>query len=122
MDYLQVFDYIPWREEEVIRTLQDKYGWEGSTDTKNTWRIGDASAPFYNYLYLYFAGFTENDVYLSNLIRDGQISRAQALVRLQEYNHPDSSGFMKYCDLIGLDAQTILNQAHSFRGFADSFA
>ena len=122
MDYLQVFDYIPWKEEEVIRTLQDLYGWEGSTDSKNTWRIGDASAPFYNYLYLYFAGFTENDVYLSNLIRDGQISRAQALVRLQEYNPPDSSGFIKYCDLIGLDAQTILDRVHSFKGFADSFA
>lgn len=122
MDYLQVFDYIPWKEEEVLVALQEQYGWERSMDTKNTWRIGDASAPFYNYLYLYFAGFTENDVYLSNLIRDGQISRTQALVRLYEYNFPDTVGFIKYCELIGLDAQTVLNRVHSFRGFADSFA
>ena len=119
IDYLQVFDYVPWQENEVLGTLQKHYGWESSTETKNTWRIGDASAPFYNYLYYYFAGFTENDVYLSNLIRDGQISRDQALIRLQEDNMPNPTGFYKYCELIGLDPVTVIKRVHEFKAFAD---
>jgi asparagine synthetase B (glutamine-hydrolysing) len=120
IDYLQVFDYVPWKENEVIGNLQKHYGWESSLETKNTWRIGDASAPFYNYLYFYFAGFTENDVYLSNLIRDGQISRDQALIRLQEDNLPNPAGFYKYCELIGLDPITVIKRVHEFRAFADA--
>jgi glucosamine--fructose-6-phosphate aminotransferase (isomerizing) len=119
IDYLQVFDFIPWKENEVIESLQKHYGWESSTESKSTWRIGDASAPFYNYLYLYFAGFTENDVYLSNLIREGQISRQQALIRLQEDNLPNAIGFYRYCELIGLDPRTVLNRIHEFKGFVD---
>ena len=121
IDYLQVFDYVPWQENEVLGTLQKHYGWESSTETKNTWRIGDASAPFYNYLYFYFAGFTENDVYLSNLIRDGQISRNQALIRLQEDNLPNPTGFHKYCELIGLDPVTVIKRVHEFKAFADVY-
>ena len=121
IDYLQVFDYIPWKEDEVIGNLERRYGWESSIETKNTWRIGDASAPFYNYLYLYFAGFTENDVYLSNLIRDGQISRHQALNRLQEDNLPNPAGFYKYCELIGLDPVDIIKRVHEFKAFADAY-
>jgi hypothetical protein len=121
IDYLQVFDYVPWQEDEVLGNLQKHYGWESSTETKNTWRIGDASAPFYNYLYYYFAGFTENDVYLSNLIRDGQISRQQALIRLQEDNLPNAVGFYKYCELIRLDPVIVLKRVHEFKGFADLF-
>ena len=121
IDYLQVFDYVPWQESEVLGNLQKHYGWESSTETKNTWRIGDASAPFYNYLYFYFAGFTENDVYLSNLIRDGQISRNQALIRLQEDNLPNPTGFYKYCELIGLDPVTVIKRVHEFKAFADVY-
>ena len=121
IDYLQVFDYVPWQEKEVLGNLQKYYGWESSTETKNTWRIGDASAPFYNYLYFYFAGFTENDVYLSNLIRDGQISRDQALIRLEEDNLPNSAGFYKYCELIGLDPVTVVKRVHEFKAFADAY-
>ena len=121
IDYLQVFDYVPWQENEVLGNLQKYYGWESSTETKSTWRIGDASAPFYNYLYFYFAGFTENDVYLSNLIRDGQISRDQALIRLEEDNLPNSAGFFNYCELIGLDPVTVIKRVHEFKAFADAY-
>ena len=119
IDYLQVFDYVPWQENEVLGNLEKHYGWESSTETKNTWRIGDASAPFYNYLYYYFAGFTENDVYLSNLIRNGQISRQQALIRLKEDNLPNAVGFCRYCELIGLNPRTVLSRIHEFKGIAD---
>ena len=109
-DFLQIFDYISWNELEVVSKLRDQYGWENSSAVKNTWRIGDASAPFYNYVYSYFSGFTENDVYLSNLVRDGQISRQDAIKLVAEYNSPDEEGFIKYCALIGLSPLYVLER------------
>jgi glucosamine--fructose-6-phosphate aminotransferase (isomerizing) len=116
MDYLQIFDYVKWDEGSVLSTLFDDYGWETSKHSSNTWRIGDASAPFYNYLYFYFSGLTENDVYLSNLVRDGQVSREKALDLVENFNKGDEIGFLSYCRLIGLDANLVLRQIHKNPG------
>jgi glucosamine--fructose-6-phosphate aminotransferase (isomerizing) len=122
IDYLQLFDYIYWSEEEIVSKIKENYGWEGSSRSRNSWRIGDASAPFYNYLYAYFAGFTENDVYLSNLIRENHISRDEAMNLVVEYNLPDEKGFSNYCNLIGLDAHMVLSQIHHSKGFMEKIA
>jgi glucosamine--fructose-6-phosphate aminotransferase (isomerizing) len=116
MDYLQLFDYVKWNEGTVLSTLFDNYGWETSKHSSNTWRIGDASAPFYNYIYFYFSGLTENDVYLSNLIRDGQVSREMALHLVEDFNKGDEIGFTSYCNLIGLDANLVLKEIHKNPG------
>ncbi len=107
MDYLQIFDYLSWNEKDILNKLISVYGWETSPYSSNTWRIGDASAPFYNFVYKSFVGFTENDVYLSNLIRDGQVTRERALNLLEEYNFPDEEGFRKYCNLINLSPKSV---------------
>ena len=51
--------------------MLDSYGWERAVDTSSTWRLGDATAPFYNYIYYTVAGFTEHDTFRSNQIREG---------------------------------------------------
>jgi len=118
-DYLQIFDYINWNEKEVVSKIKSQYGWENSPTMTNTWRIGDASAPFYNYIYSYFAGFNENDVYLSNLVRDGQIDRSEAIRLIEEYNMPDGVGFGKYCELIGLSSEFVIDSILKSAGYSE---
>jgi glutamine---fructose-6-phosphate transaminase (isomerizing) len=103
-DYIQIFDYLNWDQSEIERTIIDGYNWETSPDTKSTWRIGDGTAPFYNYIYLTIAGFTENDTFRSNQIREGMITRKVALQRIEDENRPRAESFKWYCDTIGLDA------------------
>jgi glucosamine--fructose-6-phosphate aminotransferase (isomerizing) len=55
-NYVNIFQYIEWNEQEVDRTILDEYNWERATDTKTTWRIGDGTASFYNYIYYTMAG------------------------------------------------------------------
>ena len=62
-DYFHIFDYWKWDENEVNKVLIDNYDWEIATDTKTTWRIGDGTAAFYNYIYYTVAGFTEHDTF-----------------------------------------------------------
>lgn len=103
-DYLYLYKYIPWSEEVVEKTLLQKYDWELATDTKSSWRIGDGTASFYNYIYYVMTGFTENDTFRSNQIREGLITREKAYKLALEENKPRLESMLWYCDTISLDA------------------
>ena len=111
-DYASVFDHIEWNEEVIDRVLIDEYDWETSPDSVTTWRIGDGTAPFYNYLYLRVAGFSENDALRSNQIRSGHITRDWAMSRLPLENTPRIESLAWYLDAIGLDAVDVISRAN----------
>ena len=102
-DYYNLFRYIPWDENEVVSTLIDQYDWETAPDTTQTWRIGDGTSPFYNFIYYNVAGFSENDNFYSNQIREGTVTRAEALAKIAEMNRPRFASIKWYCDTIGID-------------------
>jgi glutamine---fructose-6-phosphate transaminase (isomerizing) len=107
-DYIFLFEYIEWGEDIVMGTLLDQYDWELATDTVSSWRIGDGTAPFYNYIYHTVAGFSENDTFRSNEIREGVRDRATALQLVYRDNAPRYESFRWYCDTVGLDyAKTV---------------
>lgn len=106
--YINLFQYIKWDENKINNTLIDSYNWETATDTKSTWRIGDGTAPFYNYIYHTVAGFTENDTFRSNQIREGLITRDQALDLIKAENLPRREGLKWYTDQIGINLEKTL--------------
>lgn len=107
-DFTFLFRYIPWNEEEIMGTLQAEYDWESATDTDTSWRIGDGTAAFYNYIYLTVAGFTEHDTFRSNQIREGVLSRDQALRLLEKENQPRLESVRWYAEQIGFDPDEAL--------------
>ncbi len=103
---INMFDYIPWDEETIENTIINQYQWETDPGTLTTWRIGDGTAAFYNYIYYFVAGFTENDTFRSNQIREGLITRDKALQRTHEENNPRWESLKWYCDTIDIDFET----------------
>ena len=102
-DYYHLFDYMQWDEKTIEDTIINNYKWETSIDTKSTWRIGDGTASFYNYIYTLVAGFSENDTFRSNQIREGMISREKALALVYDENKPRYNSLKWYMEIIGLD-------------------
>lgn len=102
-DFYFIFDHFPWEEREVNSTLISTYDWEIAPDTQSTWRIGDGTAPFYNYIYLTACGFSEFDTFRSNQIREGMITREEALSNILVENRPRPASIRWYLDTIGLD-------------------
>jgi len=98
-----VFRYVPWEENEVNRVLVNEYNWELSPDTVTSWRIGDGTAAFYNYIYSTVAGFTENDCLRSNQVLEGIMTREEALEKALIENKPRYDSLRWYCDTIGID-------------------
>jgi glutamine---fructose-6-phosphate transaminase (isomerizing) len=107
-DFLYLYHYLPWREDEIVGTIRREYDWELATDTQTTWRIGDGSAAFYNYIYGTIAGFTEDEAMLSNMVREGHLDRAEAMRRGHEYSKPRWDSLREYFQLIGLSAEEAL--------------
>jgi len=107
-DYTYLFDYLEWHEEDVDRTIIDEYGWELAPDTKCAWRIGDGTAPFYNYVYHTVAGFTEHDTFRSNQIREGQLSREKAMELVRAENTPRWDSFREYTSMINVDFDELI--------------
>ncbi len=87
-DFFSFFDYYKWDEKEINDLIINEYDWETAVDTTSTWRIGDGTASFYNYIYYRVAGFSEIDTFRSNQIREGLITRSKAITLSRDENLP----------------------------------
>ena len=111
-NYYHIFDYWRW-DEKIIEDTLDTYDWERAIDTSTTWRIGDGTAAFYNYVYYTVAGFTEHDTFRSNQIREGDMSRERALELVEDENRPRYQNIRWYLDALGMDFQEVIKVVNS---------
>lgn len=107
-DFLYLYHYLPWDEETINRTLIGEYGWETDPGSDNTWRIGDGYTAFINYIYYTVAGFSEYDTFRSNQIREGLISRDEALHLATADNEPKLENIRAFTEAVGLNLEELL--------------
>ena len=73
--------YLRWKEEDIVATIAQELNWQSGT--QSSWR-GDCSiAILKGHMYRSILGFNDKDDHLSLLVRDHQISREEALERIQ---------------------------------------
>lgn len=106
--FYQLFDWVKWDEKKIENTLFNEYEWELSPDTVTSWRIGDGTAAFYNYIYYTVAGFSEFDTFRSNQIREGLITREEALDKIYLENKPRLQSMYWYFDTIQVDIENAI--------------
>ena len=95
--------YIRWNENEVISTIENELNWKKSANTESTWR-GDCDIALLKlYLYKKTLGFNDKDDGLSSLIRDGQITREEALERLKKEGEIPEEVIKNIFDKFGLN-------------------
>lgn len=107
-DYYHLFDYTEWNEKLIEDTLINEYEWELATDTKSSWRIGDGTAAFYNYVYYTVAGFSEFDTFRSNQIREGMITREEGMKMIETENYPRYDTMKWYFDIVNVDFENTI--------------
>ena len=100
-------------ESTIDKTLINEYDWELAKDTCTTWRIGDGTAGFYNYIYYTIAGFSEHDTFRSNQVREGVITRNKALELVEEENKPRYENIAEYLEMLDLDFKIVIDRINS---------
>ncbi len=84
---IDMFYYIKWDEREVVNRLQDEVSWSYPKHL-SSWRFDCKVAYLKDYIYLKVLGITEKDDLYSVMIREGLISRDEALERVAKENNP----------------------------------
>lgn len=108
-EQVDLYHYVRWDENVVNETLINEYQWELDEETPTTWRIGDGTAAFYNYIYYKVAGFTENDTLRSNQIREGDITREEALKKIAMENKVRPQSLKWYFKTINVNMKKALD-------------
>ena len=75
--------------------------------------VNDGTAALYNYIYYTVAGFTEHDTFRSNQIREGDITREEALILVESENQPRYQNIRWYLDTLGLDFVEVIKVINS---------
>ena len=110
-NFLYLFRYIPWNEREIEEILFEKYGLEkDSKYGENQWRMGDGQTAFNNFIYYHIAGLTEYDTFRSHQVREGLISREEAMALVKEENKPKYQSIKEFCDTIGLSFEETIRR------------
>jgi hypothetical protein len=107
VDPLGFYDYVYWDEQKILSTIMKECGWRCGNDTTATWRVDDAAYPLMNYMYYRLVGFTEHDELYSKMIREGQITRDDALSRCRSDQKPRTRYINTTCDELGVSCDEI---------------
>jgi glucosamine--fructose-6-phosphate aminotransferase (isomerizing) len=111
--YYNFYDFHVWDEKTIVDTIVSEYDWEFAVDTDSSWRIGDGTSAFYNYIYQTVAGFSENDTFRSNQIREGMITREQALALVNKENNPRYETLRWYLEIVDLDFTEVITKINA---------
>ena len=77
---------------------------------KNQWRMGDGQTAFNNFVYYTIAGFSEYDNFRSNQIREGTLTREEALDLCKEDNKTKYDTLKNFSDVIGFNLDNVLSR------------
>ena len=110
-DFLHLFNYEPWNESEIQKVLKEKYNWQDDVSYgKNQWRMGDGQTAFNNFVYYTIAGFSEFDNFRSNQIREGSLSRKDALELCHQDNKIKYDTLKNFSEVIGFNLDNVLSK------------
>tara|TARA_B100000963_G_scaffold334426_1_gene327638 strand:- start:5155 stop:7095 length:1941 start_codon:yes stop_codon:yes gene_type:complete len=110
-DFLHLYNYEPWNESLMVKVLNDEYNWSNDISYgKNQWRMGDGQTAFNNFVYYTLAGFSEYDNFRSNQIREGLITRDEAIKLCEEDNKIKYDTLKNFSEVIGFNLDNVLSR------------
>ena len=113
-DFLHLYNYEPWNEKDIKQTLDSVYNWQDDVSYgKNQWRMGDGQTAFNNFVYYTLAGFSEYDNFRSNQIREGLITREEAMKLCAEDNKIKYDTLKNFSEIIGFNLDNVLSKISS---------
>ncbi len=77
------YKYVKWDERLVNDTIENALNWKSNPELNSTYRGDCVVGIIRQFLYNLMLGYNDKDDHLSWLIRDGQISREDALQRVE---------------------------------------
>lgn len=89
--WVEIFNYIEWNEREIISRIKAELDWAHPPELKSTWRFDCRVKHLVDFMYMKTLGMTDKDDFYAKMVREGLMTRKDALQRLESENelHPD---------------------------------
>ncbi len=84
---LRLYDYIKWNEKEVIATITENLRWSKVPEVGSSWRFDCELDYVRRAMYEMTVGVSELRDLFSKMVREGQMTREEALKRLENEDH-----------------------------------
>ncbi len=103
---LCLYHYIRWDERKIQSTIERELGWQRYHGTEAQWRSDCKLAVLKNQMYLRTVGFTRNDILVSALVREGTLTKAEGLARLEAENRDRPDTVAELCrEIAGIGSE-----------------
>jgi PP-loop superfamily ATP-utilizing enzyme len=83
---LDLFYFRKWDENEIFSRIKDEIKWQSPENIHSSWRWDCQAAHLKDLIYLKAIGITEKDDFYAKMVREGVISREDALKRIELEN------------------------------------
>lgn len=91
----------------MLRTIKNRYNWENFEGMASSWRGDCLLGPLRQHIYKQILGYNDKTPHLSDLIRDGQISREEALSRISPEENSNLNIIKKCCTALNINYKTL---------------
>lgn len=108
IEVLDLFHFIRWNEKEVVSRITKELNWDYPRELRSTWRFDCRIAHLKDYMYMKTIGMTEKDDFYAKMVREGMISRTEALKRLALENHVHMEIVAEFLEQQGLASKYFL--------------
>lgn len=102
INFIDIFHYIPWQEEEVLSRIKQELNWESPKRFSSSWRFDCTVSHLKDYMYMKTLSMTEKDDFYSKMVREGVITREDALMRIKEENKLHINEVQELLDSTGI--------------------
>lgn len=86
IERIDLFHFIKWNEKEIISRISKELNWDYPHKLKSTWRFDCKIGHLKDFMYMKTLGMTEKDDFYAKMVREGLITRQEALERLKAEN------------------------------------
>ena len=83
---IDLFFFIKWNEQKVLSRIKSELNWDYPHKLNSSWRFDCKIGHLKDYMYMRTLGMTEREDFYSKMVREGLMTRDEALLRLKREN------------------------------------
>ena len=86
IDMIDLFHFIQWNEHKIISRIKNELKWDYPHYLGSSWRFDCKIGHLKDYMYMKTLGMTKKDDFYAKMVREGLMTRDQAIMRLNNEN------------------------------------
>jgi len=107
---IEIFSFVEWNEEEILSRIKSELNWDYPRKLNSSWRFDCRVAHLKDFMYMKTMGMTEKDDFYAKMVREGLMTRDDALLRLQKENELHLDEIRLLLSEVGIENTSFLDE------------